>query len=296
MPRTAQKVDELADDGESMTDALSRVLSVADEQGTVTWSDVSDDLTSGQWGRLIEKGLLVDAGGDGFVVEDPEGVRDALDEADPDADTEDKDTSWTKWDKLAAVGVVGLFLGYSQQGIRASIGGVLDIALGPLNQMVPFYITVLILSMLTGLYSSVMMDYLMDSELMEEYQQRQKDLKERRKAAKERGDDEALDRIQDEQMEMMSENAGVFKQQFRPMVWIMLLTIPVFLWLYWMVFDVGVATSGAAITLPLIGSLETWTTSALGPIQAWLVWYFICSMGFNQVIRKALHVQTSPGT
>ncbi len=294
MPRTAQKVDELADDGESMTDALSTVLSVADEKGTVTWSDVSDELTSGEWGRLIEKGLLVDAGGDGFVVEDPEGVRDALDEADPTADTEDKDTSWSKWDKLAAVGVVGLFLGYSQPGIRGTIGGILDVALGPLNTMVPFYITVLILSMLTGLYSSVMMDYLMDQDLMADYQQQQKDLKERRKAAKERGDDEALDRIQDEQMEMMSENAGVFKQQFRPMVWIMLLTIPVFLWLYWMVFDVGVATSGAAIVLPLIGELETWTSGALGPVQAWLIWYFICSMGFNQIIRKALNVQTSP--
>ena len=278
-----------------MTDALSAVLAVADEEGAVTWGDVSDDLTSGQWGRLIEKGLLVDAGGAGFVVEDPDGVRDALDEAEPEPDADDKDTSWTTWDKLAAVGVVGLFLGYSQQGIRGAIGGVLDIALGPLNGMVPFYITILILSMLTGLYSSLMMDYLMDQDLMAEYQQRQQDLKERRKAAKERGDDEALDRIQEEQMQMMSENAGVFKQQFRPMVWIMLLTIPVFLWLYWMVFDVGVAVGGdTAIVLPLIGGLGTWTTSALGPVQAWLVWYFICSMGFNQIIRKALHVQTSP--
>ncbi|MEF8776681.1 MAG: DUF106 domain-containing protein [Haloarculaceae archaeon] len=295
MARTAQKVDELAADGESMTDALSTVLAVADEQGTVTWSDVSDDLTSGQWGRLIEKGLLVDAGGAGFVVDDPEGVRDALDEAEPEPDEEEDDTSWTTWDKLAAVGVVGLFLGYSQPGIRGVIGGVLDVALGPLNGMLPFYITILILSMLTGLYSSLMMDYLMDQDMMSDYQERQQELKERRKAAKERDDDEALDRIQDEQMEMMSDNVGVFKQQFRPMVWIMLLTIPVFLWLYWMVFDVGVAVGGeTAIVLPLIGGLGTWTTSALGPVQAWLVWYFICSMGFNQIIRKALHVQTSP--
>ena len=295
MPRTAQKVDELAADGESMTDALSTVLSVADEKGTVTWSDVSDDLTSGQWGRLIEKGLLVDAGGDGFVLEDPEGVREALDESEPVADsTDDTDTSWTKWDKMAAVGVVLLFLGYSQQPIRASIGGLLDVFLGPLNQMVPFYIMVMILSMLTGLYSSLTMDYLMDQDLMAEYQERQQDLKERRKAAKERGDDEALDRLQEEQMEMMSENAGVFKQQFRPMVWTMLLTIPVFLWLYWMVFDVSVVVQDHALVLPLIGELPTWTAGALGPIQAWLVWYFICSMGFNQIIRKALHVQTSP--
>ncbi|PSQ50297.1 HTR-like protein, partial [Halobacteriales archaeon SW_7_65_23] len=83
MPRTARKVDELADEGEHMTDALGTVLTVAEEQGTVTWSDVSDDISSGEWGRLIEKGLIVDAGGDGFVLDDPDGVRDALDDADP---------------------------------------------------------------------------------------------------------------------------------------------------------------------------------------------------------------------
>jgi uncharacterized membrane protein (DUF106 family) len=129
---------------------------------------------------------------------------------------------------------------------------------------------------------------------MGDYQQQQKELKERRKKAKERGDEEALDRIQDEQMEMMSENAGMFKEQFRPMVWIMLLTIPIFLWLYWMVFDVNVTAGSVAMVLPLIGEVPTWTTGVLGPIQLWLVWYFVCSMSFTQIMQKALNVQTSP--
>ncbi len=50
-----------------MTDALSTVLAAADENGTVTWGDVSDDLTSGEWGRLIESGLLIDADGEGSL-------------------------------------------------------------------------------------------------------------------------------------------------------------------------------------------------------------------------------------
>jgi len=294
MAGTARKVEELAEDGESMTDALSAVLAVADEQGTVSWGDVSDDLSSGQWGRLIEKGLLVDAGGEGFVLDDPEGIREALDETQPATDEEDHDSSWTKWDKLAGVGVVALFLGYSIQGIRAQIASVLDVFFGPLNAMLPFYIVVMIAAMLTGLYSTILRDNLMNMDVMGDYQQKSKDLRERRKRAKERGDDEELQKIKDEQMEMMSENAGMFKEQFRPMVWIMLLTIPVFLWLYWMVFDVGVATAGAAIVLPLIGEVPTWTTGVLGPLQVWIVWYFVCSMSFTQVLNKALNVQTSP--
>jgi uncharacterized membrane protein (DUF106 family) len=293
MPRTARKVDDLAKDGEEMTEALSVVLDVAEEKGTVTWSDVSEDLTSGQWGRLIEKGLLIDAGGDGFVVDDPDGVREALDEADPESD-ENGDTSWSKYDKLAGLGVLGLFLGYSISSIRAQIASVIDVVLGPIEAMLPFYVVIMVLAMLTGMYTTILQDALMDSSVMGDYQEKSKELKERRKRAKEQGDEEELERIREEQMEMMSENAGMFKAQFRPMVWIMLLTIPVFLWLYWMVLDVGITASEPVMVLPLIGEVSTWQTAVIGPIQVWLVWYFLCSMGFNQILRKALNVQTSP--
>jgi uncharacterized membrane protein (DUF106 family) len=294
MPRTAQKIDDLAREGEEMTDALSVVLDVAEEKGTVTWGDVSGDITSGQWGRLIETGLLVDAGGDGFVVDDPDGVREALGEADPAAtsDDGDGDVTWTKYDKIAGLGVLGLFLGYSMPSIRARIGGVMDLFMGPIEATLPFYIVIMVLAMITGMYTTILQDALMDTSVMGDYQEKNKELQERRKRAKERGDDEELERIREEQMEMMSENVGMFKAQFRPMVWIMLLTIPVFLWLYWMVLDVGISASQPVMVLPLVGGVATWRTAILGPVQVWLVWYFLCSMGFNQILRKALNVQT----
>jgi uncharacterized membrane protein (DUF106 family) len=292
MPRTAQKIDDLASEGEEMTDALSVVLDVAEEQGTVTWSDVSDDITSGQWGRLIEKGLLVDAGGDGFVVDDPDGVREALDEADPAASDGDGGVSWTKYDKIAGLGVLGLFAGYSLPSIRARIGGGVDIFMGPLDAALPFYIVIMVLAMVTGLYTTILQDALMDTSVMGNYQEKNKQLQERRKRAKEAGDEEELEKIREEQMEMMSENLGMFKAQFRPMVWIMLLTIPVFLWLYWMVLDVGITANSPVMVLPLVGEVETWRSAVVGPVQVWLVWYFLCSMGFNQILRKALNVQT----
>ena len=87
-----------------MEAALEYLLDRADE-GTVSWGDVSDELTSGQWGRLIEIGLLVDSDGEGFDVADPEGVRNALEDDDLELpDAPDGDSSWSKWDKMAAVG------------------------------------------------------------------------------------------------------------------------------------------------------------------------------------------------
>jgi uncharacterized membrane protein (DUF106 family) len=293
MPRTAQKVDDLAKEGEHMTDALVAVLDVAEEEGTVTWSDVSDDLTTGEWGRLIEKGLLIDAGGEGFVVDDPDGVRDALGEADP-ASNEDQDTSWTSYDKIAAMTVLGLFVGYALPSARSAIAGTVDILFGPIDSFLPFYLVVLVLALLTGVFSSVIQDNLMNTEVMGDYQEQAEELKERRKRAKERGDDEELERIQEEQMEMMSENLGMFKAQIRPMVWIMLFTIPVFLWLYWVVRDLGVTASSTVIVMPLAGEISNWQAGLVGPMEAWLVWYFVCSLAFTQILRKSLNVQTSP--
>ena len=313
MARTAKEASSLVEESDDMAAAMSRVLDVADEKGVVTWSDVSDDLSSGQWGRLIEKEILVDAGGDGFVVDDPEGVRDALGKSEPDTDAgtssdtgtdtdseadskDDEDEGWSKWDKLAAVGTVGLFLGYSQAPVRDAVGGVLDLLLGPLASALPFYMMIMVLAVFTSLNSAILQGKLMNMEKMGEYQERMQEIQERRKAAKERGDDEALDEIQKEQMDAMGDQLGMFKEQFRPMVWIMLVNIPVFLWIYYMVqTNAMVPTPGPVMILPILGEVANWS-DRIGPMWVWIIWYFVCSMSFSQIVRKALNVQTTPDT
>ncbi|MFB6141090.1 MAG: DUF106 domain-containing protein [Halosimplex sp.] len=318
MARTAEKAASLADESQSMADAMARVLAVADRKGTVQWSDVSGDITSGEWGRLIEQGILVDVDGDGFVVDDPEGVRDVLGDdaptesgdswgtssmsgsdsagssADESTDAADDDEGWSRWDKMAGALTVGLFLGYSQAPIRNTVGAVLDIALGPLADVVPFYVMIIVLATFTGFSSTILQGHLMNMEKMGEYQEKMQEIQERRKEAKERGDDEALEEIQDEQMSAMGDQLGMFKEQFRPMVWIMLVNIPVFLWLYFMVQTPEmVAGSGPVMILPLIGEVASWNVR-IGPMWSWIIWYFVCSMSFTQIIRKALNVQTTP--
>jgi len=315
MARTAEKAESLADESQSMAEAMECVLAVADDKGTVQWSDVSDDITSGEWGRLIEQGILVDVDGEGFVVDDPGGVRDALgiESPDPTPSTDksssddaessssssadaDEDEGWSRWDKMAAAGTIGLFLGYSQAPIRNTVGGVLDLALGPLANVLPFYIVILVLAVFTGLNSTILQGKLMNMDKMGEYQEQMQEIQDRRKAAKERGDDEALEQIQEEQMEAMGDQLGMFKEQFRPMVWIMLVNIPVFLWIYYMV-QTGAMTvppgTENVMVLPIIGGIEDWS-QRIGPMWAWIIWYFVCSMSFTQIVRKALNVQTTP--
>jgi uncharacterized membrane protein (DUF106 family) len=133
----------------------------------------------------------------------------------------------------------------------------------------------------------------MDTEKLQAYQERMNRLNERRKAAKEADDEEALERIQEEQMEAAGDQLGMFKLQFRPMVWIMLLTIPVFLWLRWKVRGGHLGLAETGLVVPLAGAVG-WQDPLFGPMSTWIVWYFLCSMASRQIIQKTLDIQTSP--
>ncbi|HET7324026.1 MAG TPA: DUF106 domain-containing protein, partial [Halococcus sp.] len=172
--------------------------------------------------------------------------------------------------------------------------------LGPLDAVLPFYAVVIVLSVLTGLYSTLLQGNLMNTEKMSAMQEKMSEIQERREEAKERGDDAALERIQEEQMNAMGDQLGMFKEQFRPMVWIMLITIPVFVWMYW---KIGVRGAGVEhivaaerhIVIPIVGRVS-WTDKlfGIGLLQVWLVWYFLISIAFRQIIQKCLGIQVSP--
>jgi len=73
----------------------------------------------------------------------------------------------------------------------------------------------------------------------------------------------------------------------------MLLTIPIFLWMRWKIRAGHLSADEMRVVFPLVGTVG-WRDAVLGPMPAWIVWYFLCSMGFRQIIQKSLNLQTSP--
>ncbi|SFB98008.1 Uncharacterized membrane protein, DUF106 family [Halobiforma haloterrestris] len=313
MTRTAEKVNALVREDASMSDALEAVREAADENGgEIQWGDVNDELTSGQWGRLIEKGLLVD-GDEGFEIADRNAYDEALDgdaeEIDvPDVDVDAEESQWSQWDKMAGVGSLLLMIGYWFDSVRNTVGGAIDTVLGPLDAALPFYAVILAVAMLTGLYSTLLQANLMNPEIIGKYQERmkamqekQKNVRERKQEAEERGASDAeierleneLEEVREEQMEAMADNLGMFKEQFRPMVWIMLFTIPLFLWMYWNILTGEVPDAEMRMIMPIAGEVSL-DERLLGPMWAWIVWYFLCSMGFTQLLRKSLNIDMTP--
>ncbi|RLM63166.1 DUF106 domain-containing protein [Halorubrum sp. Atlit-8R] len=300
MSKVERRVRSLVREDGEMRDAIQTVLDNA-SGGEVRWVDVRDEITSGQWGRLIEKEILVD-GEEGFALADRDGIEAGMEDDDGgDGDVETPETtSWSKWDKLAGLATVGAFVGYAVPPVRDAIAGAIDVVLGPLLNLVPFYVVIMVIALGTGLYSTLLRAGLMDMEKMGAYQDRMKDIQERRKEAEKRDDDEALDQIQEEQMEAMGDQLGMFKEQFRPMVWIMFLTIPAFLWMFWVIGYRGSdaaypAVAAQELVVPLAGTV-TWDTGIVGPIQMWILWYFLCSMAFTQLVQKSLNIEMSPSS
>jgi uncharacterized membrane protein (DUF106 family) len=270
---------------------------------SLRWSDVEDALSSELWGRLIASDLLVEEA-DGFrvtdaAIEEFELVTETADgEAEPEATDasagalDDLDTSWEWYDKVAGLTAGVLFLGYSMPQIRNVVATFDDVVLGALDAVLPFYAVILVLAVVTGLYSATLQSLLVDGDAMAAYSDQMSALQERRSEAKERGDDEALERIQEEQLDAAGDQLGLFKLQFRPTVWIMLLSIPVFLWLRWEVRGGHLDPTELQPVFPLVGQVG-WR-EAVGPAPAWLAWYLICSVSFGQLVRKTLNLQ--PGT
>lgn len=312
MSKTRRKAKNLIEEDSEMESVLERVLEIQDEEGVVEWGDLRGDATSGQWGRLIEKGVLVDSEeGDGFVVEEEDDLRDFLGmEPDDDSDVsssitdtdievEDIDTSWSIYDKAAAlVGVALIIFGYRDEDIQAAISEVINIVVIPLHDGagLPYYLIILIFAVLTGMYSSYLQLYLMDWDWIKAQQKKVKEIQSQLKEAQMNDDDDRKDELQEEQMEAMSEQMKMFKMQFRPSVWILVLTLPIFLWLFW-TFSTRFGGSANIETMPVLvmpffGEMEfsdsVFSTPAF--LEGWLFWYIICSFGFGQIMRKVLGV------
>jgi|GEM_PF-2742224 len=77
MPNTAETVAALVHQGDIQPSVVESLLELAEDHQQFAYHDVTDDVTAGEWGRLIETEVVRSVDG-GFVVEDPAAVRDGL--------------------------------------------------------------------------------------------------------------------------------------------------------------------------------------------------------------------------
>ncbi|RXE55773.1 hypothetical protein ABH15_05965 [Methanoculleus taiwanensis] len=187
-----------------------------------------------------------------------------------------------------------VMLSYSVEPIRVGVGSAMDALLGPLLDVygVPFFVMILILSGITGLYSSLVQKYTIDYERMQDVQAKMKDFQKEFREAQLSGDEKKIKKLEGKRDRMMQDQLEMSKQQFQPMAIILLLSVPIFFWLLFRLPHTGaseVLDLTNAIVLPFFGKVAL-AANAFWVVPAWILWYMICSLTISQVIRKSLNI------
>jgi len=185
-----------------------------------------------------------------------------------------------------------VMLSYSVEWIRVTVGSAMNVVLGPFIDTlgVPFFVMIMILSGMTGLYSSLVQKYTIDYEKMQETQAKMKVFQKEFREAQLSGDEKRIKKLQGKQERMMQDQLDISRQQFTPMAIILVLSVPIFFWLLLRLPPVGTEiaiTSG--IVLPFLGAVSL-SSFAFWIVPAWILWYMLCSLTISQVIRKALNI------
>jgi uncharacterized membrane protein (DUF106 family) len=189
---------------------------------------------------------------------------------------------------IALVLAMLLILSYSIPSIRDGVGNIINGLLGPLvdELKIPFFILIIILSTLTALYSSLIQKYTIDYEKMQDSQERMKEFQKEYREAQLSQDEKRIKKLEGRRDRMMKEQLELSQQQFKPMAYILLLTVPIF---FWLLFRLSTDHT-TYIAMPFFGSNPLAAAIILGIIPAWMFWYLMCSLAISQVIRKTLNI------
>nr|CBH38399.1 membrane protein [uncultured archaeon] len=191
--------------------------------------------------------------------------------------------------------VFAFIIMFASLAYRNEVGNALDVVLGPFADFIgEFLIIILILSVVTGIYTSVVQKYTMNWELMaksKEYQKQIRDLQKEYMEAKKENNQHKMKKIEKKRTEVMRKqtqfSGEMFKQQMKPMAYIMIITIPIFMWI-WMYVE---SHPDMVVTFPLFGVTEL-SSAFVFSLPFWVLWYMMCSIPLTQVVRKALGIRS----
>jgi uncharacterized membrane protein (DUF106 family) len=175
---------------------------------------------------------------------------------------------------------------YTVPWLREDVGQGMDAVFAPLVKTfgIPFFILIVILSAFTGLYSSIIQKYTIDYDKMTESQERMKEFQTEYREATLSQDEKKIKKLEAKKDRVMKEQMELSQQQFKPMIYIMVISVPIFFWLWFRLSQIQ-----TAITLPFYG-MHNLHDPVIWVIPAWILWYMICSITLSQVIRKALNI------
>ncbi len=216
--------------------------------------------------------------------------------------------------KLAMVAAALLFGGIIfSKDFRLALGLAIDPLLSPLATL-KFHLTVFLLSIVTGVYSNIIQKYTIDHKKLKRIQEVIRKYQKEYMEAMKQNNQFKLKQLEKKKNEMQQLQSEMMSMQFKPMSYTLLVSIPIFAWLwekavasYEILFGAVNAGGYGNITqnlpeayvkalnpdlfyvvAPFMGKIHVTTPVLIFPW--WLFWYILCSIMVSQVVKKVLKV------
>lgn len=171
-----------------------------------------------------------------------------------------------------------------REAIGTMVGRLMDPPISLVGES-NFHIVLFIMAGITALYASLIQKYTIDWELMRSTQEKMKAFQKEFREAQLSQNNYMIKKLEEERSKMMGDQMEMSKQQFKPMAYISIISLPLFMWAYHYIN----LHEGASLVFPFWGEVLLVDT-VIGPIQHWIFWYFITSLAISQVVRKALNI------
>lgn len=193
-------------------------------------------------------------------------------------------------DKFLLAFGISLMLGIVVLGqdFRDSLGKSVGFVMDPVVTLLGasnFHIVLFIMASITALYASLIQKYTIDWDLMRNTQEKMKVFQKGFREAQLSNNTALMKKMEEERSMMMQDQMEMSKQQFKPMAYISIISLPLFMWAYYYISS----HDAASFVFPFWGQ-QILTDTIVGPFQYWIFWYFIASLAVSQLIRKALDV------
>jgi len=125
--------------------------------------------------------------------------------------------------------------------LRIPVGQAMNYVLGGLvtTLYVPLFITILLLSVITGSYSSLLLNRFVDQKQLKQSQAKMREFQQVYREAQLAGDKGKLKKLEKERAEVMELSMDVQAQTMRPMPYILIISLPLFGWLSYTMSQAG---------------------------------------------------------
>jgi uncharacterized membrane protein (DUF106 family) len=185
-------------------------------------------------------------------------------------------------------GFAVMFASMFWMDFRNMVAQSVDFIISPITSTMPFFIVVLAIAAIVTVVSTFLQKYTMDWDLMRYVTEKNRALQKEMREAQLSGNKAKMKKLQDEQMAGMSEQTELTKMQFKPMGFLAIISVPLFIWAYWYLS----MNPTLSMVFPFAGQIPL-ISGGFFIFPWWILWSLLCSMAIGQVIRKAFNVGIS---